>query len=188
MVQLVDAAKNADDRMSGNVPRFSRTRFGICIGVGIGPGVVLRRLAVASSTKHYTIQRSHNTATTSIVLSGCPRACAASVLELELYIPKMAAHRLSPGRLQLFVLLKLCEKFLDYDASNTAVAAPFGCETGPAALPALDRRYTVLTRVREKARLAPSVPPPPPRHGASASPLERRLSDRKRSNTSHNSR
>ena len=124
MVQLVDAAKNADDRMSGNVPRFSRTRFGICIGVGIGPGVVLRRLAVASSTKHYTIQRSHNTATTSIVLSGCPRACAASVLELELYIPKMAAHRLSPGRLQLFVLLKLCEKFLDYDASSTAVAAP----------------------------------------------------------------
>jgi hypothetical protein len=88
MVQFVDAAKNADDGMFGNVPCFSQTRFGICIGVGIGPGVVLRRLAVALSTKHYTIQRSHNTATTSIVLSGGTRACAASVLELELLHPE----------------------------------------------------------------------------------------------------
>jgi hypothetical protein len=124
MVQFVDAAKNADDRMPGNVSCLSRTRLGICIGVGIGPGVVFRRLAVASSTKHYTIQRSHNTATTSIVLSGCPRARAASVLELSFYIPKMAAHRLLPGRLQLFVLLKLCEKFLDYGARGTAIATP----------------------------------------------------------------
>jgi hypothetical protein len=38
----------------------------------------------------------------------------------------MAMRRLLPGRLQFFVLLKLCEKFLDYGASSTAVTA-FGC-------------------------------------------------------------
>jgi len=65
MVQFVDAAENADDRVLGNVPCFSRTRFGVCIGGGIDPAVVLRGLAAGSSTKHYTVQRSHNTATTS---------------------------------------------------------------------------------------------------------------------------
>ena len=56
MLQFVDAEENANDRVFGNVSRFSRARSGACIGARMAPFVWLYRLTVSSIGKYHPIQ------------------------------------------------------------------------------------------------------------------------------------